>query len=306
MKEKLKVVFYRQDAPIFDGIQHNFFEYGVWQALPDLLGDATKVELDCGYITIDKDDGFYFDPIEGDFDIAYSDKCVPRKKPAKFYFAVQSDWRGQERHVSKWMRLAKPDVLLNMYSPAQSLIDACKEFNVRYEYAPWFIVNKQPFNIDRPIVAMGTGAMGNHYVWRTAIADKLLSLNRPDIIAKPRKGGILYEEYLKLLAKTKYYCTGGSDDDIPEIASISHKYFEACNYGCCLVSPDMPFMKRAGFIDGETYIKLNSVDELPDILASDRWKRIGKLGRLMTQKRHTVEARAKRILEIYKEMTDAD
>ena len=298
MGKKLNVVFYRHDTPIFDGVQHNFFHQAIWLALPELLGNATRVELDCSFVDVNVDDGFYFDPIEGDFDIAYSDKCVPRRKPAKFYFAVQSDWRGEEERIKKWMRLAHPDALLNMYSPAQSLIDACEELDIRYEYQPWFIVNKQPFPVDRPITALCTGAMGTHYVWRTEIAIQLHRMNRPDIISK-EKMQTSYDEYLSLLGRTKYYCTGGTDDDIPEIASIPHKYFEACNYGCCLVSPDMPYMERAGFIDGETYIKLNSVEELSGILVSDRWKEIGRAGQQMVQRMHTVKARANKIIDLY-------
>jgi len=38
------------------------------------------------------------------------------------------------------------------------------------------------------------------------------------------------------------------------------------------------------------------------ILASDRWKKIGRAGQIMVQTRHTVEARAELIKQIYKEM----
>jgi hypothetical protein len=303
--KKLKVVFYREDAPIFDGYEHNFFEYAVWRALPELLGDATRVDVDCRFYDVGLTDGFYFDPIPGDFDIAYSDKCVPTRKPAKLYFSVQSDWRNEETRITGWMERAKPDLLLNMYSPAQTLIDACKKCGVRYEYAPWFVVDMPPENYDRPIVAMDTGAMGSHYLWRLKIAEKLRSLKRSDIIVS-EKLGLTYNQYLAKLSQTKYYCSGGSDDDIPEIASIPHKFIEVCNYGCCLVSPHMPFMERAGFIDGETYIKLNHVDELPTILASDRWKKIGRAGQVMVQQRHTVEARAELIKQIYMETHHAD
>jgi len=305
MSDKLKVVFYRHDAPVRDGYDHNFFDFAIWKALPELLGDVTRVELDCSYIRVGTDDKGYFDPIDGEFDIAYSDKCAPTRKPGKFYFAFQSDWRNEEPRISKWLQVAKPDVLFNLYSPAQTLIDACAQYNVRYEYTPWFIVDKQPWVEDKVTAAMSTGAIGNHYMWRRDIVNKLLSLKRSDIIAV-EKMELTYDAYLSKLCQTKYYCSGGSDDDVPEIASIPHKFIEVCNYGCCLVSPHMPFMERAGFVDGETYIKLNSVEELPSILASDRWKTIGRAGQLMVQERHTVQARAAKILEVHKEMTNAN
>jgi len=308
--KKLKVVFYRQDKPYTDGIQHNFFQYAIWEALSQLLGETTKVDLDnVTFIDIDNKDGFYFDPIEGDFDIAYSDKCVPTRKPAKFYFGIQSDWRGNQDRTTRWFKLAKPDALFNMYSPAQSLKDACANNNVRYEYTPWWIVTPQPklVGTNRPIRAMSTGAMGTHYVWRTAFARALKQMGRADIFSMPKKNNVPYEKYLSRLAQCKYYCTGPTDDDDPKQSSIPHKYIEVCNYGCCLVAPDSPYMEAAGFIPNVNYIQCHDPNEISKIVMDDkRWIGIGAAGQEMVQRLHTVEKRAERILEIYKEMNSAD
>ena len=58
-------------------------------------------------------------------------------------------------------------------------------------------------------------------------------------------------------------------------------------------------MKEAGFVDGETYIKINSVDDIPAVLESDAWETVGQAGRAMVQQYHSIEARAREIANAY-------
>jgi hypothetical protein len=58
-------------------------------------------------------------------------------------------------------------------------------------------------------------------------------------------------------------------------------------------------MEACGFIDGKTYIKLDSDDQIPGILDSEAWMKIGLAGQAMVHKRHSMQQRAKDILEIY-------
>ena len=128
----------------------------------------------------------------------------------------------------------------------------------------------------------------------------LRKLNREDVIVSPTHDQSKYplstSEYESAVRRTKYYITGGTwDFEIPA------KCIEVMNLGACLVCPEMPKAAEYGLVNGVTYIKLNSVEEIPAILASDRWEQIAPAGQRLVQERHTVHVRAKQIIRAYQE-----
>ncbi|GAG89906.1 unnamed protein product [marine sediment metagenome] len=100
--------------------------------------------------------------------------------------------------------------------------------------------------------------------------------------------------YHDRLSRVKYFFSGGIYDKF-----IPPKYFEICNYGACLVSPELPLMRECGWIPNVNYIKLENVNDIFDILESDLWERVGKAGRELVQSRHTVEQRAETLMKYF-------
>ena len=237
---------------------------------------------------------------------------VPKHRPAKIVYAIISDYPHLEDILEDFLMRAKPNFLIAFQYPKPNLDEQCERHNCRVFRLPWF--NVENFVVDhthtKSIAAMCTGTMGGTYPQRDAIFQFLnrfkINTSREDIDLSGVGGSdgktvfnLCDEEYLFSLRHTRYFFSGGIYD-----YQIPPKYFEICNHGATLVSPDMPLMKDAGFIDGETYIKLETVDQIPGIIDSDAWKKIGPAGQKMVHERHSITRRAKEIREIYNGFTE--
>lgn len=237
--------------------------------------------------------------LDDDYDISYCQLFdIPFKRPSGFVYGIISDFIRMEVLLTAWLEEIKPDVLFTTQYYKSNLITLCAKYSCKCEFLPWFNVEKEPYIEDKIVTAMSTGAIGPTYPQRTMICDYLMRLNRDDVISKSTNDQKRYplskEEYVKNLRRTKYYITGGIFD-----FQIPPKYFEVCNYGACLVSSNMPMMEKCGFVDGKTYIELNSIAEIDDIIASDRWREIAPAGQKMVQERHMIENRKDQILKTY-------
>ena len=60
---------------------------------------------------------------------------------------------------------------------------------------------------------------------------------------------------------------------------------------------DMPKMRELGFEDGVSFCKISSLEQIDKLVESDTWKTIGKNGRDLVAKRHTVVARAAELMK---------
>jgi len=242
-----------------------------------------------------------YDVIDGDFDIAYCQLFdVPKKRPATWIYSIISDYLNLQVPLEDWLARTKPNVLFSFQYYRQDLIDQCRNHGCRCVFMPWFNETNYTQIHEKTITAMSSGCLlALTYPNRVAIYTYLEMLGRPDIILSGDRRGLneyrlSNEEYQLSLAQTKYYISGGILDFM-----APPKYFEVCNYGACLVSHDMPMMEQSGFIDGKTYIKINKVEDILDILDTDKWRDIGIAGQQMVQKRHTIKKRAEQILWTY-------
>lgn len=243
---------------------------------------------------------------ESIFDLAYLqlfDVPIRDQRPAKIVYSIISDYVGLEALLEDFLERAKPDFLIAFQYPHPNLDEQCKRYNCRVIRLPWFNVENfvwddQPH---KPTTALCSGKMGGTYPMREAMFAYLKNFKetngRDDIVLSGigRKDGatkftLTDEDYRWQLGHTKYVFSGGIYD-----YQIPPKYFEICNHGATLVSPDMPLMKEAGFIDGETYIKIGSVEQIPSIIKSDAWKTVGPAGQKMVHERHSIKQRAKEI-----------
>lgn len=245
------------------------------------------------------------------YDLAYCQLFeVPKKRPAKIVYSIISDYIDLEDVLEDFLTRAKPNFLIAFQYPKSDLDEQCKRHNCKLYRLPWFNA-KNVECVDTPVktmTAMCTGKIGRSYPMRQAIFDFLKGFKektgRADILLSAIGGrdgamkfSLNYDDYEYMLGRTKYCFSGGIYD-----YQIPPKYFEICNHGGTLVCPDMPLMKDAGFIDGETYIKLDLVEQIPGILESDAWRKIGPAGQKMVHERHSITQRAKEILEIYNEL----
>lgn len=277
----------------------NYWQDVIGILLQKMLGDAILVGRPHGR---DSRDIATYPVLDDSCDIAYCQVFdIPWPRPsASFVYSIISDYIRLEPELEDWLQRASPDVLFSTQYYKQDLIDLCNKYGCKCIFLPWFNVEKKSYIADKSITAMSTGAVGGNYPLRTNICRYLRSLNRSDILVKTTNTQLKYalsnEEYERSLSHTKYYISGGIYD-----FQIPPKYFEVCNYGACLVSFDMPMMRKCGFVDGETYIKLNKLEDIEEIIASDRWKEIAPAGQKMVQERHMIEMRVKQILEVYDE-----
>ena len=286
---------------------------GYWQnsvgiKLQSELAEILKAKLHLcprvhGRDSFDRTD---YEPLMGFYDIAYCQLFeVPKHKPGKWVYSIISDYISMEGVLEDFLDRARPDVMISFQYPLTppdgkpNLVEQCKRHDCQVVFLPWFnSINEPVSKVYRDISAMCTGKMGGTYPMRDRIYKYLESLKRNDIVLSGNPNGSTFRldenSYRDSLRRCKYYITGGIYD-----IQIPPKYYEVCNFGCCLVSPELPMMKEAGFIDGETYIKINSVEEIPDIIASDKWQEIGRAGQKMVHKNHGIRARAKDIAKLW-------
>ena len=286
---------------------------GYWQnvvgiKLQSCLAEILKAKLHLcsrphGRDSFDRTD---YEPLKGAYDIAYCQLFeVPKVRPADWIYSIISDYISMEAVLEDFLSRAKPDLIISFQYPLNppsgkpNLIEQCARHGCEVVFMPWFNEQNQPvYKVERNITAMCTGKMGGTYPFRDKAYKYLESLNRSDIALSGNPNGSTFrlsdEQYQDSMRRCKYYISGGIYD-----IQIPPKYYEVCNYGCCLISPELPMMKEAGFIDGETYIKVNNAEEIPDILASDRWVEIGRAAQKMVHKYHGIRARAKDIAKMW-------
>lgn len=284
-----------------DPTDEAFWSGDMLRAMIPLLGDVTFVETDSG--TFEEGRG-NFEPLDKtDFDIGWEVCANPTRKIAKWVFGIVSDFVGREKAMNSWFQGGHLDAVFTLRCVSQRLQDMCKKYELPLYSFPYFVVNKQEYLKEKTIDAALIGTRGTGYNWRQKMYPVLRDLSSKYNVlihdANSKATRIPYVEYIQTLRKVKYFFSGGVDDGDWDTAQIPAKQIEACGAGACLVSPDLPMNRASGFIDDETYVMLKGVSEIPDILASDRWKTLAPAGQDLVNERHTVEARAKRILEIH-------
>ncbi len=264
-------------------------------ALPESLGETT-------HIISEGTDTYTLDlRVDDKFDIAYIQPfIVPTKRPAPFIYSFVSDYQNKrdELLIKKWIKDVRPNFIGSLQTISKDFVDYGKKYNCLIKLMPWFVIKKLPF-IEKEITAMCTGFIGNSYKELITINNYLKNLNRKDIVAVCGSDRTNFElsnkDYEHFISRTKYYMSGAIHDKY-----IPPKYYEVCNAGACLVSHETFLMKQCGFIDGKTYIKINNINDIQHILKDDiKWKEIGRAGQKMIQEKHTVNIRAKQIMEIY-------
>ena len=293
---------------LYKTLPHESEHHSIWR---DVIGVALSQEIarilfeDYGETvvqdeTIVQPGGGSF-KVEHEADIAFVPySWYPDKRPAKFIYTFASDVRGYEVKMQWWQDFVRPNYIGCLQDLPQWMIEWGDGNFCEVELAPWFVVPTLRADLMRTKITTGliSGAIGQTYPSRTKMYEYLKSLNRPDVILSCGAFGkypLTTEQYKDVLHISKYYLSGGIYDEF-----IPPKYYEAANYGCCIISEHMSRMTECGFVDGETYIAIESVDEIEDILESRNWYHIGLNARSMVKEKHSVHARAKRIVEVYK------
>lgn len=267
------------------------------KALPAAMSDGVDyfAVLDRGYKPRD-----ILKPPATDYDLVLS-SSLWTKRPGRFIMAMMSDYR-RERYM-KWIEVMRPQLLLCLQSLPKELVAFGAQRGCKVMFCPWFMGGEgkyrlRPYIAEKEITAMSSGCSNRKvYPSRVAVAKYLEGLRRKDVVLSmgPQyKYPLPYDQYEDTLARTRYYLSGGILDSY-----IPPKYYEAMNFGACLVSFPLQHMGKAGFVPNKTYIKLNSLDDIPKVIGSERWREISYNGWQMVRKRHTVEARATLIKELY-------
>lgn len=281
-----------------------FWEDCAGKMLPALLGDCSFFEMD---IYESSHNEAKWKTTSSGYDIAYWDYGSFRqhgllytKKPAKFVYSLLTD---PNTHVEEFVTLCKPDFIGCLQTVPQRLVEICYKNNCHIEYFPWWHRDWKVFSKERDILAFCSGNINQAYPKRIEIVNYLKKLTQPDIVVSCNdvygKYPLDIFEYYLTLSKSKFYFTAGVRDLEPP-----EKIFEACFYGCCLVSNYMPLLESCGFVDGVSYIKLNSIEEIPDILKRTDYEKIATNGKNLIIQRHNAYERANRIKQIYKERYD--
>ncbi|HUV62405.1 MAG TPA: glycosyltransferase [Sedimentisphaerales bacterium] len=281
------------------------------------LGAALVLNPYCG--GRDNRDPVRYDVSSDGFDIAYLELFdTPSRRPADFVWSMISDYIGMEKEMEGFLASVKPNLLISLQYPLNppeaiphlpqlgklpNLSEQCVAHGCKVVLLPWFNTqNRTEYNPNKMIPGMCTGRMGSTYPFRNAAWMFLQKLNRPDVILSGNPTGSTFslsdEDYRRCLGLTKYYFTGGIYD-----LQIPPKVYEVMNYGACLVCHDMPMMEASGLIPGETYLPIESVEEIPAILERDDWKEIAPKGQAMVHERHSLQARARDFVRVYREIT---
>lgn len=109
--------------------------------------------------------------------------------------------------------------------------------------------------------------------------------------------GLIFEECTQAYNQSKIAFNWSSSWDIPMRA------WEAWGYSCCLVTNRLPFLEDVGFIDGETCVMFDTLEELVpkirEVLDSGLWQEIAKNGHEMgTKLDATYDQRVRMMLEV--------
>lgn len=303
----MKIIsYYKKARP---GEHFTFWEDGIGKALIEEIANYSEGSISFGnpigifehcpvhdrYYTVERGDCF---------EIAYCQMfAIPEgKRPAKFVYTFLSDFIGNEKRVYGWIDKVRPNLLCCLQHCPKELVDFGAERGCKVIMLPWFVIDEPRIDFGmKKIDGMCSGAIGPSYPARTKIAKALKEFPNT-IVSCGTFGNYPLDniQYTVALAGTKYYFSGGIHDRF-----IPPKYFEVCNYGACLVSMESDEMsqrmKECGFVDGENYIRIFSLEGIGKLLKSDFWIDVARAGRKLVRERHTVKQRAQRILEEYNE-----
>ena len=290
-----------------------YWERDVGQLLQQELADVLDAECHTQPRPHGKDsfDRHPYEPLAGNYDIAYCQLFeIPTRRPADIVYSIVSDYIGMEDVLEDFLLQVEPDLMISFQYPMRppvvidglpqlgrlpNLVEQCESHGCKVVYLPWFNTQNIPiYEQEKPIAGMCTGKMSGTYPFRDAAWRYMQAMNRPDVILSGNPTGSTFslsdEDYRRSLATTRYYFSGGIYD-----IQIPPKYYEVCNYGACLVSPSMPMMEASGFVPHETYLPIESIHEIPEILERDDWKRIAPAGQRMVHERHNIRQRAEDI-----------
>jgi len=221
----------------------------------------------------------------------------PNIRPTKWIYTFCSDVKGYEDGMFRWMDYVRPNLIGCLQDMPDWLVAWGRANDCAVKLLPWFVCEEVAYNQDRPIDIMCSGAIGPTYPMRTKIYQYVQTYLRDRAVLSCGPFGqypLNRKDYLKALNQIKYYITGGIYDKF-----IPPKYYEVCNYGCCLVSFPMPRMGECGFVHGNTCIQLASLKDIEKIIETDSYIEIGKDAQAMVQSFHSVRRRAEQIIEVY-------
>lgn len=272
----------------------------IGEQLPSLLGDLTRIVRKPGR---DSRDPFLYTVLDEDFDITYCQPFdIPRQRPRGFVYGFISDYLGLEPHLENWLDKVRPNVLFSLQHYRQDIIDRCSKYDCECILLPWFITEAAEYVAEKTLTAYISGTQGTVYSVRTLFARFLENMNQDDIVTRMTDHQGFYEQTAQEdqvnISRSKYVFSGGVLD-----FQIPPKYYDICNHGGCLVSPELPMMENCGFVDGQTYIKVQELADIRPILKTDRYREIGLAGQKMVQAYHTIDVRAKQILEIVEQIS---
>lgn len=298
----MKVIsYYKTDKP--DNMSMGGFGYWEQVVAKELMALVGDVILVSRIGPSNSHDVREYDVIDGHFDIAYCELFdIPKKRPADFVFSIISDYIRMESELENWLDKTRPNVLFTCQYFRTDLANLCDKYNCECYIFPWF-VNSRPEYINKKVLAgFMTGVIGVCYPQRTIISRHLESLGRDDTIVSMSSNHRDYPfdvaTYRHHLSTTRFSFSGGIYD-----FQVPPKYYEICNHGAVLVSCPMTVMEILGFVDGETYVALNRLEDLADLLNSTdsdgKYETIALAGQRMVRKRHTIENRADTIVDLY-------
>jgi hypothetical protein len=227
----------------------------------------------------------------GDFDINYCQLGhYPVERPKGFVYTMVSDWISNEYWIMEWVKKVKPDLILCL----QQLPDELFPYGAKL--MPWCVKDIPKASI-KDIKGFISGCTNqNTYPNRSKLAKYLTKFGDVKNSCSTVFGCYPMSnfEYLNTIKRTRYYFSGGIYDRF-----VPPKYYEAASYGCCIITFDMEMLSKVGFKHNENCIVIKRLEEIDDIIDTDRYIHIGENARQFINDNHTVKVRAKQIREIY-------
>jgi hypothetical protein len=256
----------------------------------DIAGRAIPIAIDKACV-LHHINGNY--DLIGNFDINYCQLGhYPKERPQGFVYTMLSDWISNEYWITEWVKKVKPDLILCLQHLPEELI----QYGAKL--IPW-CVDKVHTNKPKDIKGFISGCINDRiYPNRSKLAKYLHRFCDVKISCSSIFGiyPLTNKQYVDTISRSRYYFSGGIYDRF-----IPPKYYEAASYGCCIVTFDMECLAICGFEHNVNCIVINSLDEIADIIDSDRYIHIGENARQFIQDNHTVKVRAKQIREIYEQ-----
>jgi len=284
----------------FEGMGGGYYwQDVVGKLLQREIGDATLIGHAAGSNSYDVKK---YPVLCSEVDITYCQLFdEPHNRPYGFIWSWISDYIGNEKLLERWLERVRPNVLFTAQYIKEDIFELCKKYDCKCVFLPWFNVKPEPYYFgERKTTALITGAVGQVYPQRSALAAYMYKMGRDDVVVRCTSDQSRYPmskfKYETMVSRTKYYVSGGIFD-----FQVPPKFYEICNLGACLVCPKIPMLEECGFVNGKTCIVIDTPNDLPDIFASDAWKAISLAGQKMVQERHMMSNRAEQIREEYNE-----